>query len=83
MTYLKSYIKNLRSKIEESNPSKVTTFETAAQNFAKKILGEFDDFRFFQGESMDPEAMVLLLKQKEDGNYLMYYWSDGLKKNKF
>ena len=82
MTYLKGYIKSLRTKIEASNPSRVPEFEAAAQNYAKKILGNFDNYRFYQGENMDPEAMVCLLESRGDKEY-MIYWKDGLKTQKY
>lgn len=82
MTYLKGYIKTIRSKLEAVDPSKVAAFESAAQGYAKKIFSNFDNYRFYQGESMDPEAMVCLLEFRENSE-VMIYWKDGLKTQKF
>ncbi len=83
MTCLKAYIKSIRTKLEETNPGRVAEFEAGAQAYAKKILGNFDNFRFFQGENMDPEAMVCLLGTRESGNEYMIYWKDGLRQVKY
>lgn len=82
MTYLKGYIKAIRTKIEEADAARVSPFETAAQAYAKKIFANFDNYRFYQGESLDPEAMVCLLESRGDKEY-MIYWKDGLKTQKF
>ena len=82
MTYLKGYIKAIRGKLETADPSKVSAFESAAQGYAKKIFSNFENYRFYQGESMDPEAMVCLLEFR-DNSEVMIYWKDGLKAEKF
>lgn len=79
MTYLKSYLKSIRAKLEASNPERVAKFESGSQAYAKKILGNFDNFRFFQGENMDPEAMVCLLGTREDNSEYFIFWKDGLR----
>lgn len=79
MTYLKSYFKAIRAKIEERNPQEVAAFESNAQTFAKKIFSNFDNYRFYQGQSMDPEAMVCLLETSEDDKMSLIYWKHGLK----
>lgn len=58
MTYLKGYMKNIKSKLQESNPDRVPAFEKGAAAFAKKVLGNINDWQFFTGESMDPDGMV-------------------------
>lgn len=83
MTYLKSYLKAIRAKIEESNPARVAEFEAGSQAYAKKILSNFDNYRFYQGENMDPEAMVCLLGTRENGNEYMIYWKDGMRVVKY
>lgn len=83
MTYLKSYLKAIRAKLEETNPSRVPAFEAGSQTYAKKILGNFDNFRFFQGENMDPEAMVCLLGTREDNSEYFIFWKDGMRAAKY
>lgn len=83
MTYLKGYLKAIRAKLEESNPSRVAEFEAGSQVYAKKIIGKFDDFRFYQGENMDPESMVCLLGTRENGSEYFVFWKDGLRSVKY
>lgn len=83
MTCLKAYIKTIRAKLEETCPERVAAFEAGAQTYAKKILANFDNFRFYQGENMDPEAMVCLLGTRDDGTEYMIYWKDGLRQVKY
>jgi hypothetical protein len=37
--------------------SVITDFEKGAQSYAKKIVGNFKDYDFYVGESMDPDGM--------------------------
>lgn len=83
MTYLKSYLKAIRAKLEETNPDRVAKFEAGSQVYAKKILSNFDNFRFYQGENMDPEAMVCLLGTREDNSEYFIFWKDGLRAAKY
>lgn len=79
MTYLKAYLKSIRAKLEASSPDRVAEFEAGSQTYAKKILSNFDSFRFYQGENMDPEAMVCLLGTRENGSEYVIFWKDGLR----
>ncbi|EJD53586.1 translationally-controlled tumor protein [Auricularia subglabra TFB-10046 SS5] len=83
LAYLKAYMKAVKAKLQESNPERVEAFEKGAQTFAKKIVGNFKDFEFYTGESMNPDGMVALLNYREDGTtpYLVF-WKDGLKEVK-
>ena len=40
-----------------ASPETVTEFEKGAATYAKKIVGQFKDYEFFVGESMDPDGM--------------------------
>lgn len=87
LTYLKGYMKKLKSTLseraeagDEEAKKRLGSFEAAAQSFAKKLIGNFKDYEFFIGESMDPEGMVVLMNYREDGvTPYMIYWKDGLK----
>jgi hypothetical protein len=61
LTYLKGYMKTIKTQLQASNPDRVAAFEKGAQEFAKKIVGNFKDYEFYVGESMNPEGMVVLL----------------------
>ncbi|GAA5876092.1 hypothetical protein JCM5296_005577 [Sporobolomyces johnsonii] len=83
MTYLKGYMKAVKAKLAETNPDRVPEFEKAAAGFAKKVLGNFKDYEFYTGESMNPDGMVALLNYREDGvTPYMIFWKDGLKEVK-
>ncbi|KAF3926207.1 hypothetical protein ABW21_db0208375 [Orbilia brochopaga] len=81
--YLKDYMKAVVKKLNETNPDQVDAFKAGAQTLAKKILGNFKDYEFYTGESMNPEGMVALLNYREDG-VTPYFtvWKHGLKEEK-
>jgi len=57
----------------------IKEFETGAQKFAKKIIGNFKDYDFYVGESMDPDGMVVLMNYREDGTTpYVTVWKHGL-----
>ncbi|KAI9508934.1 Mss4-like protein [Russula earlei] len=80
LTYLKAYMKAVKEKLAED---RVASFEKDAQAFAKKIIGNFKDYEFYVGESMNPDGMVALLNYREDGITPYFtFWKDGLKESK-
>jgi hypothetical protein len=54
-------MKAVKAHLQEKSPERVPIFEKKAQEFAKKIVGNFKDYEFYVGESMNPEGMVALL----------------------
>ncbi|KAL9555239.1 Translationally-controlled tumor protein [Mucor bainieri] len=83
MGYIKGYMKALKSKLNETNPERVAIFEKNATTLVKKILGNFKDYEFYVGESMDPDGMVALLNYREDGVTPFFtFFKDGLKEEK-
>lgn len=54
-------MKTVKTYLQENNPDRVAAFEKGAQNFAKKIVGNFKDYEFYVGEGMNPDGMVALL----------------------
>ncbi|GAA5879296.1 hypothetical protein JCM16303_003154 [Sporobolomyces ruberrimus] len=83
LSYLKSYMKSIKAKLQETNPDRVPAFEKGAAAFAKKVVGNFKDYQFYIGESMAPEGMVVLLNYREDGvTPYCVFWKDGLKEVK-
>lgn len=84
MGHIKAYMKRLLDHIKANNPARAESFQKEAQEFVKKIIGKFDEFEFYTGENMDPEAMVLLKFYSEDGiTPYFYLWKDGLKEEKY
>ena len=63
------YMKKVKEamKAAGADDAKVTAFEKGAQAYAKKIIGNFKDYDFYVGESMDPDGMVVLMNYREDG----------------
>jgi hypothetical protein len=80
MAHIKAYMKRLKTYLEENNPARVAPFQSEAQAFVKKILDNFNKYEFYVGESMDFEAMTILMFYK-DGDELtpyFYIWKDGI-----
>ena len=44
-------------KAKGADEAKITEFEKGASVYAKKIIGNFKDYDFYIGESMDPDGM--------------------------
>jgi len=42
-----------------ASEDEVKEFEKGAQGFAKKVIGNFKDYEFLIGNSMDPDAMYV------------------------
>jgi hypothetical protein len=83
MTYIKSYMKAVKAYLVENNPDRVPIFEKKVAVFVKKILGNFKDYEFYVGESMDPDGMVILLNYREDGvTPFVTFFKDGVKEVK-
>ncbi|PQE13150.1 Translationally-controlled tumor protein [Rutstroemia sp. NJR-2017a BBW] len=85
LSHLKSYMKAVKEKLKEKNATEeeITTFEKGAQAYAKKIVGNFKDYDFYIGESMNPDGMVVLMNYREDGvTPYITVWKHGLTKMK-
>jgi len=81
LTYLKGYMKAVKEKLKEKGAaeSEIKDFESKAQGFAKKIIGNFKDYEFYTGESMNPDGMIVLLNYREDGTTpYITVWKHGL-----
>lgn len=83
MIYIKGYMKKLKEHLAATNPDRVEKFQSSAQAFVKRILENFDDYSFYVGESMEPEAMVVIMGYYENGiDSYVYLFKDGLKTTK-
>jgi hypothetical protein len=66
-------------KAKGADESAIKEFETKASGFAKKIIGNFKDYEFYTGESMNPDGMIVLLNYREDGvTPFVTVWKHGL-----
>merc|ERR1712218_690811 len=62
MAYLKDYMKKVVKYLEENNrAAEVDTFKKNINGVMKGLLGKFSDLQFYQGESMDAEAMIMIM----------------------
>ncbi|GMM49099.1 Tma19 protein [Starmerella bacillaris] len=83
VSYIKGYMKKVKQYLEENQPEEVATFEKGATAYIKKVVGNFKDYEFFTGESMDPDGMVPLVNWREDGTTpYVVFWKHGLKTQK-
>ncbi|QPG75104.1 Ribosome associating protein [Brettanomyces nanus] len=83
MVYIKSYMKKVKAYLTEHDPDQVEVFEKGATAYVKKVLKSFKDWEFYTGESMDPDAMVILLNYREDGTTpFVAIWKHGAKHEK-
>jgi len=74
-------IKRLKERVD---PSKVDAFQKGMQKWATDVMKSFDNWRFYIGEKMDPEAMVILQGYRADEvtPYFIFF-KDGLEEEKF
>lgn len=86
LTYLKDYMKRIVAKLEEEGSKDIDTFKAGSNAFIKEKIGTYKDMQFFQGESMDPDAMsgILIHEDKPDGNEapFFYFFKHGLVEEK-
>ncbi|MEU7168293.1 translationally-controlled tumor protein [Streptomyces morookaense] len=65
--YIKGYTKRLLTYLKEHNPERAAIFEKKAPAFIKGILANFNDWDFYTGKSMDPDAGLAMLNYRDDG----------------
>merc|ERR1711878_169881 len=87
MVYLKDYMKKVVKYLEGNDRAgEVDTFKKNINNVMKDLLGKFKDLQFFTGESMDAEAMILILDYKEvDGEEkpILMAFKHGISEEKY
>ncbi|OCT49819.1 Translationally-controlled tumor protein like protein [Cladophialophora carrionii] len=66
---LKKYMKALTEKLKEKGTPEedIKKFQSEAPAAAKKILGNWENYDIYQGESMDENGMYVLVDFREDG----------------
>jgi len=80
-THIGAYMKKIKEKLQEEHPDQVDDFMKNAQSFVKEVLGQFDEYQFFIGESMNPEGMTMLCKW-EGEKPVFFYFKHGLEEEK-
>merc|ERR1711942_633719 len=64
--YPKDYMKKVVKYLEDNNRAgEVDEFKKNINGVMKELLGKFKDLQFFTGESMEAEAMILIMDYKE------------------
>ncbi|VDI45558.1 translationally-controlled tumor protein homolog [Mytilus galloprovincialis] len=84
-TFIKEYIKVLLAKIEEEKGKEAADeFKKRAATGVKKVLENFKNWQFFQGENMADGGMIVLMDYREDG-VTPYFWfvKDGIIAEKY
>ncbi|XP_055500786.1 translationally-controlled tumor protein homolog isoform X2 [Leucoraja erinacea] len=78
MTYIKDYMKILKGNVQRDNPEALDEFTVNAKAVVGEILKKINQYKFFTGESMDPDAMVGLLNYRSDDTPYMLFFKKGL-----
>lgn len=64
--YLKDYMKKVVKYLEDNGKAdQVDSFKTNISKVMKELLGKFKDLQFYTGESMDPDAMIMVIDYRE------------------
>jgi len=91
LVYLKTYMKNVAAKLEEQGKGdQVDEFKKNIQPYVTELMKSFKDLMFFVGESMDPDAMIVIAIEKEvdiggekQERPVMMFFKHGLEEEKF
>jgi len=78
-------MKALVAKMKEQGKSEdeIKKFQTEAPAAAKKILGNWDNYDVYKGESMEDPSMYVLVDFREDGmTPYITIWAAGLEEMK-
>lgn len=78
MLHIRGYKKKVKAHLSKNDPDQVEAFEKGARTYVKKVISSFDDWEFYTGESMEPDAMVVMLSYREDGTTpFVAVWKHG------
>ncbi|PTU23155.1 hypothetical protein P175DRAFT_0499711 [Aspergillus ochraceoroseus IBT 24754] len=84
-SHLKTYMKKVLTKLQETGASEETIneFKKGAPAGVKKILANYDNYDVLMGQSMDGDAMHVLIDFREDGvTPFATLWKHGLEEMK-
>ncbi len=75
---------SLKAHLETNAPNRVQAFQAGMTKLAKEILNKFDEYRFYLGESMNVDGLVVLQYYREDGlTPVFILFKDGLREEKY
>ena len=85
MALIKGYLKKVVEKLKENGKEdRVKEFQKGATELVKFIVGQFDEFQFFMGQSGDPEAGLGFAYYAEgESEPTFLFFADGMKEEKF
>lgn len=85
VTILKAYMQKLKKHLEAQGSDRVNPFMQGATAFAKWVVANFDEFKFYTGSSYDQEAMIVLsyYKNPADEAPKFLFIKDGLREEKY
>jgi len=84
-SHLKTYVKKVNNTLKEKDASEETikAFQSGAAAAVKKILANYDNYDVLMGQSMDGNAMHVLIDFREDGvTPYATLWKHGLEEMK-
>ena len=76
--YIKGYMAKIIEHLNKTAPDRIPAFKGAANAFVKKILETFKDWKFYMGESNNPDGGVGFMNYREDqATPYMVFFKDG------
>ncbi len=83
-SYMKVFFAKVVENLKVSNPKRVEVFKKQAVEFLKYVLKDFDNFKFYVGESYNPDGGLAASYYKPgDETPTLYYYADGLKSQEY
>ena len=84
-TYIRAYMGRIKKHLEATDADRVAGFMAGASALVKWIMGNFSEFEFYNGESFNQDAMIVLgyYKQESDETPPFIFIKDGLREEKF
>ena len=78
---MKALVEKMKEKGKKED--EIKAFQSEAPAAAKKILGNWDNYDVYRGESMDELSMYILVDFREDGlTPYVTVWKHGLEEYK-
>ena len=80
--FSQKYVARVVGHLETTNPARIPKFKENATERVKFILGDFSEWQFFWGESMNEDGMTALMYFKDGVTPCMLFWKDGVVEEK-
>lgn len=79
--HIKEYSGRLMAKLTEDDPTQTDVFKKGSAKFVKELIGEYKEWEFYCGESMNPDGMLVMVKWDGETPYV-YLFKHGLEAEK-